>query len=243
MFKMGSHDPFGHFKHKLGPIEGSRVKLAIWLPTTKSWEYPWFPCVKVWYDIPLESSQRGLQLCFIPHFNWRFAHKVMGPQILGILGLPLGSPKTKWHLGVGPMVRHIVYYKGEGGGFPQVWVVVSLGSLCLPVARPCTKVLQLCINQLVWFVQVCVNNWIACQFSSSHPVAPAHLFTLEVLWARESTRTPSPSTIFTFGLAVESIKELEDASNMLLEWMFKQFEKKSYNNLHPWIAKHYMPKL
>jgi hypothetical protein len=30
---------------------------------------------------------------------------------------------------------------------------------------------------------------------------------------------------------------------MLLEWMFKQFEKKSYNNLHPWIAKHYMPKL
>ncbi len=26
----------------------------------------------------------------------------------------------KWHLGVSPMVRHILYFKGEGGGFSQV---------------------------------------------------------------------------------------------------------------------------
>jgi hypothetical protein len=31
------------------------------------------------------------------------------------------------------------YYKGEGGGFPQVEVEVSLVNLCLPVACPCTK--------------------------------------------------------------------------------------------------------
>jgi hypothetical protein len=37
---------------------------------------------------------------------------------------------------VGLMERHKVYYKGEGGGFPQVWVVVSLISLSLFVARP-----------------------------------------------------------------------------------------------------------
>ncbi len=30
--------------------------------------------------IPLKSSQQGLQLCFKPHLNWRFASKVMGPQ-------------------------------------------------------------------------------------------------------------------------------------------------------------------
>jgi hypothetical protein len=30
-----------------------------------------------------------------------------------------GSRRIKWHLGVGPMVRHKKYYKGEGGGFPQ----------------------------------------------------------------------------------------------------------------------------
>jgi hypothetical protein len=29
MFKMGSHDPFGHLKNKLCPKEGPRVKLAI----------------------------------------------------------------------------------------------------------------------------------------------------------------------------------------------------------------------
>ncbi len=57
------------------------------------------------------------------------------------------------------MAMHKVYYKGEGGGFPQVRAVVSLVSLCLPVAYLCTKVLQLCINQLVvWFVQVCVSD-------------------------------------------------------------------------------------
>ncbi len=37
---------------------------------------------------------------------------------MGISGLPLGSPDTKCHLDVGFMERHIVYYKGEGGGFP-----------------------------------------------------------------------------------------------------------------------------
>jgi hypothetical protein len=29
MFKMGSHDPFGHFEHKLWPKERPGVKLAI----------------------------------------------------------------------------------------------------------------------------------------------------------------------------------------------------------------------
>ncbi len=57
------------------------------------------------------------------------------------------------------MVRHKVYYKGEGDGFPQVWAVVNLVSLCLLVVCPCTKVLQLRINQLVvWFVQVHVSD-------------------------------------------------------------------------------------
>jgi hypothetical protein len=53
----------------------------------------------------------------------------------------LGSPGTKWHLGAGPMAKHKVYYKREGGGFPQVQVVVNLVSPCLFVVRPCTKML------------------------------------------------------------------------------------------------------
>jgi hypothetical protein len=72
---------------------------------------------------------------------------------LRILGLPSGSPETKWHLGVGPVASHRVYYKREGGGFPQVQVVMSFVSLCLLMVRPCIEVLWLCTNQLVvWFV-------------------------------------------------------------------------------------------
>jgi len=35
--------------------------------------------------------------------------------------------------------RHREYYMGEGGGFPQVWAVVSLVSPKSPVACPNTK--------------------------------------------------------------------------------------------------------
>jgi len=51
---------------------------------------------------------------------------------LGISGLSFGSPKTKCDLDVGLVKRHKIYYKGEGGGFPQVRPVVSLvSSKCL----------------------------------------------------------------------------------------------------------------
>jgi hypothetical protein len=43
----------------------------------------------------------------------------------GVLG-------EKSHLDVGPVERSRVYYKGEGGGFPQVWAVVSLVCPCCP---------------------------------------------------------------------------------------------------------------
>ncbi len=85
--------------------------------------------------------------------------KIAGGLILGILGLPFGSPGTKCHLDVGLVERHRVYYKGEGDGFPQVRAVVSLVNLSLLMACPNTKVLQLCTNQfVVWFVQICVSD-------------------------------------------------------------------------------------
>jgi hypothetical protein len=48
------------------------------------------------------------------------ASKVAGIPVEGISGLPLRSPRTKIHLDVAPVERCTVYYKGEGGGFPQV---------------------------------------------------------------------------------------------------------------------------
>ncbi len=65
--------------------------------------------------------------------------KVAKVQALGILGLPFGSLRTKCHLDVGLVERHRVYYKREGGGFPQVRVVVSFVSSNLLVVCPNTK--------------------------------------------------------------------------------------------------------
>ncbi len=68
-----------------------------------------------------------------------WAPKVAGASTLGISSLPFGNPETKCHLDVSLVARHRVYYKGEGGGFPQVCVVVSLVSLWLPMVCPNTK--------------------------------------------------------------------------------------------------------
>jgi hypothetical protein len=62
---------------------------------------------------------------------------------LGILRLPLGSPGTNWHLGASLVARHKVYYKREGGSYPQVRTMVSLMNPCLPVACPSTKSIQI----------------------------------------------------------------------------------------------------
>jgi hypothetical protein len=79
------------------------------------------------------------------------APKVARIPLVGILELPLGSPRTKSHLDVAPVEKRIIYYKGEVGGFPQVRAVVNLVSLRLPVARPNTT--------LCSFLQARVNNW------------------------------------------------------------------------------------
>jgi len=39
-----------------------------------------------------------------------YTSKIMGIPILGNLGLPFGSPRTKCHLDAGPMATHIIYY-------------------------------------------------------------------------------------------------------------------------------------
>ncbi len=87
----------------------------------------------------------GPQSCKSPNFgNW--------DSHLGVLG-----KNDIWVLV--PWARHRVYYKGEGGGFPQVRIMVSLMSTWLLVVHMCTKVLQLRINQLfIWFMQVSINE-------------------------------------------------------------------------------------
>ncbi len=94
-------------------------------------------------NILLESSQRynfSLDLISIEGLHAKlWGPKVVGVTTLGISRLSFGSPGTKCHLDVGLVERHIVYYKGEGGGFPQVQAMVSLTNLSLPMVHPNTK--------------------------------------------------------------------------------------------------------
>ncbi len=94
------------------------------------------------------------------------------------------------------MERYRVYYKGEGGGFPQIRAVVSIVCLCCPWLVLAPKVLQLRINHLVWVL--CRPMWVseACQLFLVHPETPTCPFTLKVLWAKERAPTPPSSVVF-----------------------------------------------
>jgi hypothetical protein len=81
-------------------------------------------------------------------------------QTGAVSGLFFGSPGIKNHSNVGVVKRCRKYYKGEGGGFPQVWAVVSLVSPESPMACPSTKgaAESELTNLLVGWMQIRVNN-------------------------------------------------------------------------------------
>ncbi len=138
-----------------------------------------------------------------------WAPKIVGVLILAISGPPLGNLGTKCHLDVGLVERHKIYYKGEGGGFPQVRAVVSLVSLSCPWFVLAPKMLKLCTNHFV--LVLCRPMWIseACQFflipsrSSNMPLYP-----FKVLWAKECALILCSSDVLCLGLTFESLKEL-----------------------------------
>jgi hypothetical protein len=148
-------------------------------------------------QIPLEISQRGLQLCFRPHFHWRSSHKVMGPQShgspnFGNFETPIWESRDKMPFGCGPRGEVQNILKGEGGGFPQVQAVVSLVSPNCPWLVLAPKMLQLCVG----FVQVRVSSWCLSFFlvpsqSSSTPIYPS-----KVLRTRERAPTLYSSVVF-----------------------------------------------
>jgi hypothetical protein len=145
MSKMGSHDPLGHLKNTIyGQKKGWESNCQIDSRPLKVRNCPDFLTCK-WcatYSWKALDDANNFALDFIsiksPHTKL-WAPKVARVRTLKISKLSLRSFGTKWHLGAGPMARHIVYYKKEGGGFPQVRAMVSLVNLCLPIVRPCTK--------------------------------------------------------------------------------------------------------
>jgi hypothetical protein len=76
------------------------VKLAVWLPTTKSRESTRFPCMQVACDIPLEKAFHVGYNVFLDLIGIRGLHvklsapKVIKVLVMGILGVP--RQKTIW---------------------------------------------------------------------------------------------------------------------------------------------------
>jgi hypothetical protein len=162
-----------------------------------------------WKDIN-KGYNFALDLIAIGGFHKKLcALKVARVPVVGISGLPLGSPETKCHLDVTPVKKCRIYYKGEGGGFPQVQVVVSLVCPSCPWFVLAPKVLQPCTNHLV--LVLCKSMWVSEAYhfflvpswSSSTPLYPSI-----VLRARERASTPYPFALFNLGLTFESLKEL-----------------------------------
>jgi len=140
--------------------------LVVWFPTTKSQESTRFPCVQVTCDIPLKSSWQGLQLCFRPHLNQRFACKVMGPQSWRSPNFDnFGTLGTKCYLDVSLAERHIYTIRGKVLVSPKSrpWWVLWIQVCPWLVLAP--KVFQLCTNHLVlvwykfvWVVDACHSS-------------------------------------------------------------------------------------
>jgi len=77
------------------------------------------------YDISLESSQRGLQLFFRPHFNQRSALKIMASQSrknpnLSNFGTPLGQ-KAIWMWAPWRGVEYIIKEKVVASPKSEPW--------------------------------------------------------------------------------------------------------------------------
>jgi len=133
---MGLHDPFEYLKHNLWLKEGLKIKMSIWLLPIKV-KNRFEIRVQVTCHISLESFWQRLQLFFTPHLNQRSAQKVMAFQ--NAKSPNFRSYETNWHLNTTLMVNHTKYYKGESGGFSQIYTVVNFMSLCMPMVRSCTK--------------------------------------------------------------------------------------------------------
>jgi hypothetical protein len=127
---MASHWPFGHLQPKLWANEGPGVKLAVWLPTTKSQDSTSSRRRLEECDTALKSSRQELQLWFKTRPDPSLGRGTMAVQSSRspaetLSGLHFGSPNKMCHSDVASATSRREYYMGEGGGFPRVRAVVS----------------------------------------------------------------------------------------------------------------------
>jgi len=162
--------------------------------------------------------------------------KVPGVPFGVISGLPLGSPGKNSHLDVASVESCRAYYKGEGGGFPQVRAVVNLVCPCCSWLVLAPRVLQLYTNHFVWVV--CRPVWVtkACQLflvpsRSSNP----HPLPLKGLWVRECAPTPPYSAAFYLGSHLSPLRSWECVNSCIDDWWCRRSVRlKRVGGSHMW---------
>jgi hypothetical protein len=127
---------------------------------------------------------------------------------------------TFWVLVLWPSAKYIIRGKvvasPKFGPWWVLWVRVCIWFVYAPRCFNYTLTnLLFGLFRSSWVIKSLVN------VPSPHPGALAHPFTFEVLQAKERAPTLSPFVVFTFGLLVESIKELGGVS--LTPFQVEQF--------------------
>jgi hypothetical protein len=174
--------------------------------------------VQAAFHILLKTFQPRLQLCFRPHFNWRFAQEVTSfqsaksPQVRDFWDSQLGSPSTKWHLGATSIVNHTNTIRGKmlASSKFELWWALWIHVCSWFVHAP--KVTNYALTNLFG---LCRYLWIIDPLvicPSPHPRTLACLLTSEMLRVKECTLTPYFIIVFTFRLTFESLKEFGGAT-------------------------------
>jgi hypothetical protein len=142
MSKMASHESFGLLQLKLWAKEGPGVKLAIWLPTTKSRESTRSRRALGECNMALESSRRELQHWFRPRPDRRSGWGAMTVQSPGSpnrdgFGTPLWESRDKkpFKCSLYGVTQSILYEgrwwlppspgRGESSEFKCLWLVLT----------------------------------------------------------------------------------------------------------------------
>jgi hypothetical protein len=136
---MASHWLFGHLSPKLWAKEGPGVKLAVWLPTTKSRESTFSRPPNGECDSALERSRRGLQVWLRRCRDRTWQSGVMSSQsprtppgtISDNFGTPAWESREKEPFGCSPWnVAQKILYGGRWWLPPSPGCGVSRGPKC-----------------------------------------------------------------------------------------------------------------
>jgi hypothetical protein len=172
MFKMGSHDPFGHLKYKLWPKKGRESNWKFDSRALKVGDRPDFVACRWRATYHWKALNKGYNFALDLISIGGLHEKLWGPKVAGvstltISGLQFGSFGTKCHLDVGLMERHKVYYiRGKVATYPKFGLWWVLWVRVCPWFVLASKVFKLCTNQLVVWFYIDLCKWLSACHSS-----------------------------------------------------------------------------